>query len=397
MQNLFRERLTIILKGHLTMKLQNLKAYSDIGGRKDQQDNYLLWQSRDKRLKCMAVLDGAGGCGHGAKASKLAKIIIESNLKKLSAEISPDNLAKCLAAIAVRAHRALLAFTEESPETEGMATTLVLGCIQDDYAHITWVGDSRAYLYRQDNLTCLTSDHSQVNEFVIRRMITHEQARVSSEKNRITRAIGASNHQPDGLTVKLEDSDEILLVTDGVIDVLSDTKIQEIMTDAKDYDKAEAIVESAVTSGTRDNTTAIWYQHDLKSTDPVNNNYQLQAARAAEIPVAPADTEQSYRIDVVDNYGNKQSCNVVDEDVVIGRSVRAGVSIPGDPYLNPNHLRIQKDGDAFIVSDLDTHNGCFLRLTGKPMKLKAPFELLIGTQRLSLSTNEKGGESDVAH
>ncbi|MCS5464812.1 hypothetical protein NWO25_09500 [Enterococcus lactis] len=55
---------------------------------------------------------------------------------------------------------------QEQPEYNGMGTTIVAAALSDDWFTIANVGDSRAYLIREDKIMQLTEDHSLVNELV---------------------------------------------------------------------------------------------------------------------------------------------------------------------------------------------------------------------------------------
>lgn len=361
--------------------MKRTKGHSNIGGRKDQQDNYLVWSY--KGMFCIGGMDGAGGHDNGAEASKIAKTTINTCLGGIDLDIKPDELSSRLSNIIKMTHEAI------TKNKKAGKTTIALACIKDNLAHIVWVGDSKVYLLRNSKLFCLTLDHSQVHEFVIRRMITKDDAQDHPNKNILTRAVGGGNAEPDGVTISLEEGDELLITTDGVDDVFNEDQIQEILLNCNKQDKAKHLVEMAVKAGTRDNVTAVYYLHKMDSYEPVSNCYSLQAARVSEVDTQKSDTE--YQIDIYSPQGIKKSQNLIGEKVIVGRDGSNEVSIADDPYMNTRHFELKKDGDGFVVSDLNSFNGCYIKLT-EPTRLTPPFEIIAGQHRLCLSSKDSSAK-----
>ena len=78
---------------------------------------------------------------------------------------------------------------QEQPEYNGMGTTIVAAALSDDWFTIANVGDSRAYLIREDKIMQLTEDHSLVNELVKSGEISEEMAVNHPRKNILTRSV----------------------------------------------------------------------------------------------------------------------------------------------------------------------------------------------------------------
>ena len=76
------------------------------------------------------------------------------------------------------------------------------------------VGDSRAYLYRQGRISQITEDHTYVNELLRNGVITTEEAENHSQKNVITRAVGADpSIKADFFQTQLEKNDILMLLS----------------------------------------------------------------------------------------------------------------------------------------------------------------------------------------
>ena len=106
----------------------------------------------------------------------------------------------------------------ESPELDGMGTTVVVASCADRCLFVANVGDSRLYVVNRSGIRQITRDHSWVEEMVRRGGIGREEARNHPDKNIITRAVGAEDTiKADFFMVRLEQNDRILMCTDGPI------------------------------------------------------------------------------------------------------------------------------------------------------------------------------------
>ena len=90
------------------------------------------------------------------------------------------------------ANEAVLRRAEEDEELAGMGTTLVGVLVIDGAVYAVNVGDSRMYLVSRDALTQITHDHSYVQFLVDIGKISEDEARTSTNRNIITRAVGTS-------------------------------------------------------------------------------------------------------------------------------------------------------------------------------------------------------------
>ena len=108
----------------------------------------------------------------------------------------------------------------------GMGTTLTALLIRDGIAYIGHVGDSRAYLVRNNVMHQLTEDHSVVGELVRRGMLTKNEAREHPQRNLLTRAMGTMPTVDVKVTdIKIEPGDRYILCTDGLSGAIDDSTI----------------------------------------------------------------------------------------------------------------------------------------------------------------------------
>jgi pSer/pThr/pTyr-binding forkhead associated (FHA) protein len=76
------------------------------------------------------------------------------------------------------------------------------------------------------------------------------------------------------------------------------------------------------------------------------------------------------------------------EQVDVG-SREGDVVLPDDPYLSPRHARIRRGGDTFILRDLDSINGVYVRIR-RPVELGDGDMILMGQEVLRFETLPDG-------
>lgn len=227
-------------------------AQSDIGRKRTNNEDSLFC---DNDLGLFMVADGMGGHKGGDKASKLAITVASNTYKKLYAEgLKPaDALKKAVQTAAKEVYENSLL----NPDLKGMGTTLSALVVSDQLI-ISHIGDSRIYRLRDRKLFQLTTDHSLVHEQVIAGIMTEEEARTSSLRNIITRAIGHDqNAQADHFSCSLEADDMFLLCTDGLNNMLKDDKIRDIITKQEPKKSIHTLISEANLRGGDDNISVI--------------------------------------------------------------------------------------------------------------------------------------------
>lgn len=228
-------------------------AQSDIGRKRTNNEDSLF---SDSNLGLFMVADGMGGHRGGDKASKLAIKTAADTYKKCYSEgSSPKDALK--KALKEAANEVFLASLKE-PDLKGMGTTLSALVITGEEAIIAHIGDSRIYRLREGKLLRLTSDHSLVNEQVEAGIMTEEEARTSSLRNIITRAIGHDqNANADHFLTPVLADDVFLLCTDGLNNMLTDDKICQIITKQEPKKSIHTLISEANLRGGDDNITVI--------------------------------------------------------------------------------------------------------------------------------------------
>lgn len=227
---------------------------TDIGkSREVNEDSYLA----EDRL--FAVTDGMGGHSAGEIASSLAIEILKSVFGNPEPG-SPDiEILDGLRTAVTEANSAVFAASAKKEAYSGMGTTLTAAYLDKDSAYIAHVGDSRAYLFRDGQLTQITRDHTLVNEMIIRGELDEELARVHPLRHVITRALGTfASVEVDLVKTPVNPGDIILLCSDGLSSKLASGEIEEILRADNDLDiAADKLVAQALAAGGEDNITLV--------------------------------------------------------------------------------------------------------------------------------------------
>ena len=231
------------------------------------------------------VADGMGGAQAGEVASRIA---VETFQQGLGADGSPEER------LAERVHAANAQIYERSREEtgrEGMGTTLTAAYLDDSQLAIAHVGDSRAYLFRDGELSRLTQDHSLVNELVQRGKLTEAEAEEHPQRSIITRALGPEpDVEVDTLTYPVRAGDVVLLCSDGLTSMVSEDQVAAILRSATGLEAAAtALIAAANQAGGRDNITVVLFRVEEVGGEDANaapiDEHTIVGHPAPETPI----------------------------------------------------------------------------------------------------------------
>ncbi|MDD4238912.1 MAG: Stp1/IreP family PP2C-type Ser/Thr phosphatase [Desulfotomaculaceae bacterium] len=204
-----------------------------------------------------AVADGMGGHLAGEVASVTALQMLEQVLaKRLQKREGPE---QALIAAVQEANRKIFELASRNQQWAGMGTTITACLKREKVIYIAQVGDSRAYLLRENLIVQLTEDHSLVRELVRNGGLTEEQALHHPQRNVLTRALGtAPSLNVDIYHHEISPGDLLLLCTDGLTGYLRPDEIMLTIRTSPDLDRAaRSLVDKALGSGGKDNITVI--------------------------------------------------------------------------------------------------------------------------------------------
>jgi serine/threonine protein phosphatase PrpC len=226
-------------------------------------------------LGLFIVADGMGGHVAGEVASKIAVDAIEAFIGETAAGDSgltwPHPIDPTLGIDGSRlksafhlANRRLADEVAAAVDLRGMATTASTVLLKDHKAMLAHVGDSRIYLFRDNELERMTNDHSWVEEQMRAGLLSPLEARQHPWRNVVTRALsGGEDPEVDVKAVELHPGDRLLLCSDGLSSVVTDERIEEIMrAQPVPTEACQALVDEANGAGGPDNVTTLILQID---------------------------------------------------------------------------------------------------------------------------------------
>lgn len=249
-------------------------GYTDVGRKRSvNEDAFVV----DDTLGLYVVADGMGGHSAGEIASQQAIETLHnmvmrerevlSELEELPKHVAPAYGSQPPPAIR-RAQRILesavqnatymvFGMAEADPTRKGMGTTLSALFLCGEFALTAQVGDSRVYHIRAGYALQITEDHTLIAWQLKQGLITPEEARASTKKNVITRAVGSREYvQVDTGCVPVEAGDAFVLCSDGVHGYIEAAEIAEVM--ALGASRApRRLAELANERGGRDNITSV--------------------------------------------------------------------------------------------------------------------------------------------
>jgi PPM family protein phosphatase len=265
-----------------------LHAKSDVGRvRRGNEDNFLLldlssgkhWTREQgdespeelrriemgKKGIVLIVSDGMGGALAGDVASRMAvesvrEMLVGSNPEEEGGCDEETPLVDCLRYATGYANLAIHNKSQEDTRCSGMGATLTGAAITGDMLDLVQVGDSRAYVLRNNEIKLATKDQSLVQQLVDVGQISEEEAETHMFRNVILQALGAQKElSPVTGRLRLRRNDILLLCSDGLSGKLRANDIKELIA-ASNGDLAMAcstLVDEANNRGGEDNITVV--------------------------------------------------------------------------------------------------------------------------------------------
>src|SRR6266508_893027 len=221
------------------------------------------------------VADGMGGHAAGEVASEMAVRFVARELDSLRG-LGDEQVAERMRTAIRTANGAIFQRTLTEHDKRGMGTTVTALALYGARFLIGQVGDSRAYLLRDNRLSQVTKDHSYVQEQVDAGYLTPEQARSHPYSNVITRCVGAnSDVMPDIYVGTVKPRDVFLLASDGLTGMLEDYQLSEMLSPERmPQDEVDTLIAEANRHGGLDNITAILVRIDSVDA-PVGDTTQI--------------------------------------------------------------------------------------------------------------------------
>lgn len=245
-------------------------ARSNVGKkRSNNEDNFYLngvmvdsandiaTKGKPSSKTAIALFDGMGGEAAGEKASQIAAVTFG---EKLSDIINSDFSESVITSTIETINQNVC--DEISCIGKNIGCTFVFLGFSDNTIRIANVGDSRAYLFRDGKLHCISKDHTISQTMVDSGMISYEESQEIKEKHMLTQHLGIFPGEmvlePYFNIFAAKENDIVLICSDGLTDMLSDSGIQSILQKQVNLkETTNNLVEKALENGGKDNVTVI--------------------------------------------------------------------------------------------------------------------------------------------
>ena len=234
----------------------------------------------DEKSILLVVADGVTSESGSKLASQLTidtiYQTIEAGIKTPPTSFAPNDIRRLLEQSVVLADKRIKDAARHN--TSGMSTTVVAVLVIGNELYAAHVGDSRAYLYRDQVLHLLTRDHTYAEEMIQKGKLGREDAGKKTNRNVLTRYLGpgpipevdldliplgvASENQPPADHIALQPGDAILLCSDGLTSQVTEEEISRIVhKNQRDLQQvAERLIGKALEKREPDNITAVLFR-----------------------------------------------------------------------------------------------------------------------------------------
>lgn len=220
--------------------------------KKDNQDLFLVKEFDDGSL-LLAVADGLGGMVGGKRAAVMAKECLDNFNPEC--EVLEAHLEELMQ----EANRRIMETVGNEPDLEGMGTTVTAAFVTNGIVRWGHVGDSRLYLFRDDELRQITEDDTMAGFLLSEGELTKEEARLHPGSKLIFQCVGGSGEfEAHTGSFEIRKGDLLLLSTDGLHDEVPEEEIVHILeSEIMLKEKLEALVSKALTTGGKDNIAVV--------------------------------------------------------------------------------------------------------------------------------------------
>ena len=217
----------------------------------------------------MIVADGMGGHRAGEIASSMVVTQIGKRFSNLSTIGSKMDAVKWLKENVDEVNDSILKYGEEHTESMGLGTTVVMALLTKDFLIFVNIGDSSGYVLKNKVLHKITKEHTLVNFLVETGELTPEEAINHPKKNVLMKALGASEKQELDIFDVDPNVDAILLVSDGLTNMLTMDQVEKVLNDAelKYEDKLIKLIRKCNARGGTDNISIAYLVKDSDISD----------------------------------------------------------------------------------------------------------------------------------
>lgn len=238
-------------------KLFNHYGKTDIGKvakiNEDYVDGFSLLNDS---VMCLCISDGLGSVQGGQFSSIVAIQELKDYLTNFLTNDTSDHIKFTLYNAMYLVNRIIYNYQRLNPELYGsFISTITVAIINKNKEMVIGhVGNTRAYIIRDNAIYQMTRDDTAARDLVDSKELLEEEYPQHPDRNRLTKWLGATKLDPYINVQKLERGDLILLTTNGVFEMISDENIKNLILETGNSKKAcETIVDISNEQGGVDN------------------------------------------------------------------------------------------------------------------------------------------------
>ena len=231
--------------------------------------------------RLLALADGMGGHAAGEVAAALAI----KELLPLEGAATADILADLSEAFE-RANRAIAEHVALDSEASGMGTTLTALLFDGRRLALGHVGDSRAYLLRDDCLQQITRDDTMVQALVDEGRLSPDEAASHPRRNMLLKVLTGQAIQPYSEVREVDPGDRYLICSDGLSDHVPADEIAAVLRMPEPQQRPQQLIRLALRRGSQDNITCV--VADVVEEPSGYNIAMLTGAPGSKACVVPA-------------------------------------------------------------------------------------------------------------
>lgn len=211
------------------------------------------------------VADGMGGHQAGEVASQLAVTVAKEEWEALDELHTPKETETWMRDLMEKMNRKVYEHSLQKAAYKGMGTTVVIGVCLQEFVTIAHVGDSRCYIYSEEEFKQITEDHSLVNELIRTGQISKGDAEQHPRKNVLLRALGTEETmKADYKTIHWGEEQRLLLCSDGLTNKMTDEEMNAAIRSEADLPTLTAdLIACANERGGEDNITVAIIKHQV--------------------------------------------------------------------------------------------------------------------------------------
>jgi serine/threonine protein phosphatase PrpC len=235
----------------------DIGAATDVGRRRSSNEDALEVLQLTNGTLCV-VADGMGGHQAGEIASRLAVRAIREALAQ-HPPTNPPPVPEALAKAIRSANEAVFEESVADSSKQGMGTTVVCALLENGRAQLANVGDSPAFLVRDQQVARVTQDHSWVAEEIARGALGPDEAATHPYRHVLTRSLGAAEQVEVEVypPVELQAGEVLILCSDGLSEHVLPDDLPAAVSGRSAQAAAESLVALANERGGSDNISVI--------------------------------------------------------------------------------------------------------------------------------------------